>query len=264
MKVAAGLVPGFFTMANMFCGFFSAILSSQGAIEVARASAMSEAAQGKFMQAAWLIIAAAVLDTLDGKLARLTDSSSEFGVQYDSMADVISFGLAPSLLAYQVFFHQWGTIGLIASFLPLVFGSIRLARFNVRLDGFDKSYFEGIPIPAAATVIATFVIFNFHFWEYLRWSKVFLSLIIIVSLLMISTIRYEKTPNFTFKGDATNRVMIMFALVSTTLILFFPQEAFFPLSIIYIASGLVRAIWKLWKNGDQNETHKIVNKENEL
>ncbi|MCB0286696.1 MAG: CDP-alcohol phosphatidyltransferase family protein, partial [Calditrichaeota bacterium] len=105
-------------MANMFCGYYSTILSAT--------AYGSGAGENRFVTAAWLIIAAAVLDVLDGKLARLTDSASDFGVQYDSLADVISFGLAPSTLAYYTFFYQWGTLGLLASFTPLVFGSIRL------------------------------------------------------------------------------------------------------------------------------------------
>lgn len=256
MRVSPGIVPGFFTMANMFCGFLASILAAQGAMETAMADSVTVAAQAKFVQAAWLIIAAAVLDALDGKLARLTESSSEFGVQYDSMADVISFGLAPSLLAYLVFFHNWGTIGIIASFMPLVFGSIRLARFNVKLDGFDKAYFEGIPIPAAATVIATFVVFNFELYEYLRWSKVFFTLILIVSLLMISNIRYEKMPNFTLKEGRHNRRMIYLTIVAVSLVVLFPQEAFFPLSIAYIGSGIGRHLLGILRNGNGGENEE--------
>ena len=124
MRVRAGIVPSFFTMTNMFCGYFSVVQTTQD----------------RFTQAAWLIVAAAVFDTIDGILARLTKTSSNFGIQYDSLADAISFGLAPSYLAYMVFFNGWGTTGLLISFLPLVFGSIRLARFNVRLKGFDKEF----------------------------------------------------------------------------------------------------------------------------
>ncbi len=229
MRVKAGIVPGFFTMANMFCGYYSAL----------------QAARGNFIPAAWLIFAAAILDTLDGKLARLTGSSSNFGVQYDSLADVVSFGMAPSALAYFVFFHQWGALGLFLSFTPLVFGSVRLARFNIRLKGFDKEYFEGLPIPAAAVTLATFVIFNFEFWNYLRWTKVFLTLMLFVSLLMISSIRYEKMPNFTLQGDRSHRMKILSLIAGVLLIILFPQEALFPLVIIYVFSGPVQVLWRL-------------------
>ena len=228
-RVRAGLVPSFFTMANMFCGYYSIIL----------------AANHQFIPAAWFIVAAGILDTLDGKLARLTKTASPFGVQYDSLADVISFGAAPAALSYFVYFYHWGTIGLLISFIPLVFGSLRLARFNVRLKGFDREFFEGLPIPAAAITISTFVIFTFHYWQNLRWIKVFLFIILLVSILMITNIRYEKMPNFSLHTSRGNRIKILIVVVGTLLIFFFPQESFFPIAIIYVFSGITRALLKL-------------------
>ncbi len=231
-RVRAGLVPSFFTMANMFCGYFSIIL----------------AATQHFIPAAWLVVAAGILDTLDGKLARLTKTSSPFGVQYDSLADVVSFGAAPAALSYFVFFKQWGTIGLLASFIPLVFGSLRLARFNVRLKGFDKEFFEGLPIPAAAITISTYVIFSYFFWQSLQWGKVFFFIILLVSTLMITNIRYEKMPNFSLRSSRSNRVKILIVVVGTIILFLFPQESFFPISIIYVLSGIVRALFKLFSD----------------
>ncbi|RMG64548.1 MAG: CDP-diacylglycerol--serine O-phosphatidyltransferase [Calditrichaeota bacterium] len=243
----ASIVPGFFTMANMFCGYLAVL----------------QVFRDRLTTAAWLIIAAGVLDTLDGKLARLTKSASPFGVQYDSLADVISFGFAPSVLAYVVFFQSWGNIGLFFSFLPLVFGAIRLARFNVRLKGFDKSFFEGLPIPVAAVTIASFVIFNFYFWDVLRWKKVFFLLVLLVSLLMISTIRYETMPNFKLQSDPANRIKILLVLVGGLLIVLFPHETFFPLAILYVLSGPVRVLWPVFfpqtakdKHREQGDTPK--------
>ena len=212
---------------------------------------------GNYVPAAWLIVAAAILDTLDGKLARLTHSSSNFGVQYDSLADVVSFGLAPSALAYFVFFHNWGPIGLFLSFSPLVFGSVRLARFNIRLKGFDKEYFEGLPIPAAAVALSTFVIINFEFWGHLRWSKLFLSLMLLVSLLMISSIRYEKMPNFTLHGNRAHRLKILTLIISTFLIILFPQETLFPLVIVYVFSGPGWVLWRLLSSKDEEDTPEV-------
>lgn len=227
MRVSAGVVPNFFTMANMFCGYLSVMQS----------------AQGKFVTAAWLIIAAGVLDMLDGKLARLTNATSDFGVQYDSLADVTSFGLATSALAYFSFFHRWGIIGILLSFLPLVFGSIRLARFNVdALSETRKNYFEGLPIPAAAVTLATFVIYNMEYWQQIRWSKVFLMLMILVSLLMISTVRYEKMPEFSFHADRTTRWKILLVLLAVLSIILFPQELFLPWCLVYVFSGPIRLI----------------------
>lgn len=241
MRVKAGLVPGFFTMANMFCGYYSAILSSQQ----------------RFATAAWLIIAAGVLDVLDGKLARLTQSSSDFGIQYDSMADVISFGLASSMLSYYVFLHNWGTIGLLLSFIPLVFGSIRLARFNTRVSNTEKKYFEGLPIPAAAITIATFVIFSYELWDAMRWSHILVPLIILVSLLMVTSIRYESMPNFSLATSRSNRFKILMVIVGGIIIVIEPQFAFFPLVAAYVLTGPLRVVWLIIKS-DNNKTEAEV------
>jgi CDP-diacylglycerol--serine O-phosphatidyltransferase len=241
VRVKAGLVPGFFTMANMFCGYYSAVLSSQQ----------------RFTTAAWLIIAAGVLDVLDGKLARLTQSSSEFGVQYDSMADVISFGLASSVLSYYVFLHNWGTIGLLLSYIPLVFGSIRLARFNTRASDTEKRYFEGLPIPAAAITIATFVIFNYELWDAMHWSHILVPLIILVSLLMVTSIRYESMPNFSLSTSRSNRFKILAVIIGGVIIVVEPQIAFFPLVVSYVLTGPLRVVWLIIKS-DNNKTEDEV------
>lgn len=226
MKVKTNWVPSAFTMANMFCGYLSVIL----------------AANGKFVTASWLIVASAVLDTLDGKIARITNVSSHFGVEYDSLADVVSFGFAPSFLAYKAVFAGWGTIGLFISAGPLVFGAVRLARFNIRLKGFDKDYFEGLPTPAAAITIATFLVFNFHFWQHLRWEKVFLFIVIAVSVLMVSTIRYETMPSFSLQKGAPEKRKIVVVIIGIISVIIWPQETFFPWTISYLLSGPLRVV----------------------
>jgi CDP-diacylglycerol--serine O-phosphatidyltransferase len=246
LRVKAGIVPSFFTMANMFCGYFSVIQTTQN----------------HFTQAAWLIVAAAVFDTVDGVLARLTKTSSHFGIQYDSLADAISFGLAPSYLAYMVFFRGWGTIGLLISFLPLVFGSIRLARFNIMQNGIKKEYFEGLPIPAAALTIATFIIFNFYFWDRLRWTKLFLILLLFVSAVMISTIVYERMPEFSLQTNSKNRTKVLIAISGAVIIVLYPYETFFPLTLLYILSGPFKVIWPVLRlKPSSKKTKEMENKE---
>jgi CDP-diacylglycerol--serine O-phosphatidyltransferase len=241
LRVKANLVPGFFTMANMFCGYYSAILSSQE----------------RFITAVWLIVAAGILDVLDGKLARLTQSSSDFGVQYDSMADVISFGLASSMLSYYAFFQTWGTIGLLLSFIPLVFGSIRLARFNIRADNSDKKYFEGLPIPAAAIAIAAFVLFNFEIWESLRWPKILLALVLLVSFLMVTSIRFESMPNFSLQSNRANRFKILMVILGIVIILISPHKTFFPILVLYVLSGPLRVVWLIVKSDNGEDEQEI-------
>ena len=127
VKVSRSIVPSFFTVGNMFCGLYS-VIAAYG---------------GKLTLATWMILFGAFLDAMDGKIARFTGSASRFGVEYDSLADVITFGFAPSFLVYSVYAAKLGVVGILLSFLPLLFGSIRLARFNIQLKGFDKEYFIG-------------------------------------------------------------------------------------------------------------------------
>ncbi|MEL6821566.1 MAG: CDP-diacylglycerol--serine O-phosphatidyltransferase [Calditrichota bacterium] len=240
MRVNRGIVPGFFTMANMFCGFLATL----------------QAAAGEFRQATALIIAAAILDALDGKLARLADASTEFGVQYDSMADVVSFGFAPSALAYFFYFNTWGTVGVFISFMPLVFGTVRLAKFNTQLVGFDKPYFKGIPIPASAMAIATFVLLNVRYpdmFNTLVETRIILVIILFVSIMMITNVRYEKMPNFSLKSNRAQRIKILTVIICVAIVTLFPNEAFFPITIVYLFSGLARLLWRILNSTDDTE-----------
>ena len=121
MKITRAVVPSLFTVLNMFCGFLSLI----------------QAARGDILQASWLIVLAAGFDALDGVMARITKSSSEFGVEIDSLSDVISFGVAPAFLAYTISLHEMGPLGILLSSMLMVFGGLRLARFNVQLVGHE-------------------------------------------------------------------------------------------------------------------------------
>jgi CDP-diacylglycerol--serine O-phosphatidyltransferase len=142
MKITRAVVPSLFTVLNAFCGFLSILNSSQGKIEMA----------------AWFIVLGGIFDSLDGIMARITRSSSQFGVELDSLSDVVTFGAAPSFMVYQAHLSTLGSLGVLMSSLPLVMGSIRLARFNVQLVGFEKDYFKGLPIPAAAIALCAFLL----------------------------------------------------------------------------------------------------------
>src|SRR3989337_3829126 len=137
LQITPSVIPNLFTAMNMFCGFLSIITASNG----------------NYNYAAWLIIVAAIFDGLDGIVARLTKSSSELGVELDSLSDIVSFGCAPPFLMYSTYLYNFVHIGIILSSLPLIAGGFRLARFNVQLVGFEKSFFIGLPIPTAALTI---------------------------------------------------------------------------------------------------------------
>ena len=231
IKIPRSIMPNFFTMGNMFCGFMSAVL----ALYVK-----------DFTFAAWMILLASFFDAMDGKVARLTNASSKFGVEYDSLADNISFGLAPSALIYGFFFHNWGNAGIFISFFPLLFVSIRLARFNVQLEGFEKSEFVGLPSPAAAITLATYVLFaSMHFPQGEIFPRVLLLVTVAVSVLMVSTIRYDVLPPFTFKGGTFQVVLFVLMLLMIISAFIFPKTVLFPYILIYVLSGLGRFVFRI-------------------
>ena len=233
VKVTRSIVPSFFTVGNMFCGFFSVI----------------SAFNGKITLAAWMIFAGAFLDAMDGKIARFTNSASQFGVEYDSLADVITFGFAPSFLIYSVFAKNLGVAGILLSFMPLLFGSIRLARFNTQLKGFDKDFFLGLPIPIGALTLSSFVIFSEYFFNKAgNFPKIMIIIIFVVSILMVSTIRYETMPNLNFKGPVKDKIKVILIILGTILIIIYPRIVVFPFMLFYILAGLT--VWILRLNTD--------------
>ncbi len=236
------LAPGFLTVMNLFLGFYAVILT----------------ASENYVMASWLVILAGIFDAFDGKVARATKSYSQFGIEFDSLADVISFGLAPSFLIYQVHLNQMGPAGLIISFFPLVFGAIRLARFNVHITGFNKENFQGLPIPAAAATLASFIIFNYHFWQELWMPSLILPLVVLVSILMVSTIEFDAMPKFSFHSGKRNNFMLSVLLLATTLVVFFPQEALFPLAFAYILYSTLRSLFHIGRSGEDDEDNHFL------
>ncbi|MBN2013045.1 CDP-diacylglycerol--serine O-phosphatidyltransferase [candidate division KSB1 bacterium] len=218
------VIPGIFTTLNLLCGFISVTKTSEGAIE----------------QAAWLIVFATIFDMLDGQFARLTKSSSDFGIEFDSLADVVSFGVAPSFLLYSIVFKDMGFIGVLLSFSPLVAGTFRLARFNINVSGFEKSNFSGIPITMAALCIASFIIFNYNFWHTIQLERLVIPLILLLCLIMVSNVEYYTLPKLTFRLGAKHSSLIIVMLILLTIVIFFPHEALFPSLMIYVLWGIIR------------------------
>lgn len=225
LRIPRSVVPNSFTVGNMLAGFMSIVFAVN---------------QKDFMLSAWMIGLAAILDALDGKVARITNSSSKFGVEYDSLADVVSFGVAPSVLIYQFYFIQMDhSIGLFFSFMPLLFGSIRLARFNVQLSGFTKTHFNGLPIPAAAITIGSYILLTGKYFYGEPYPRILMVVVAIVSLLMVSNVRYEVFPKISFRGGNKQKLIFAGMVLLLLLIIFFPNIIIFPLMILYILTGLV-------------------------
>jgi CDP-diacylglycerol--serine O-phosphatidyltransferase len=216
-------LPSVFTLGNLLCGF----LAVANVIEGTRES---------FISASWWIIIAAILDTLDGKVARLTGTSSEFGIEFDSVVDVVSFGLAPAVLIYRYSFAGAEKVGLAIAFCFLAAGAIRLARFNITASTGPKTYFTGMPIPAGAGILASYVLFTERVWNALFMFDVATALVLMISLAMVSRFRYGALPKLGFRS-AKGRVRSILFIGNILLIALFPDEILFPEGILYFLSG---------------------------
>lgn len=235
-------VPNLFTTINLFCGFL----------------AVAMVLSGKFVNAAWLIFMAGVFDAFDGRIARASGQTSEFGVEMDSLADVISSGIAPSILVYEYFLKNVGghpALGLMLGFLPLLFAAFRLARFNVMtLQEGHKSYYLGLPAPAAANILASLVILHGH----THWAPLLRMILImtpLVSLAMGSQLHYEGFPRFSIKGSHGNRIKLGIFFISLVSIFVFPEFTLSIFMMVYFISGPVRFLFQLFFGaGDSAET----------
>src|SRR5215471_5304435 len=214
------ILPTLFTVGNLFCGYLSIWCSIRGTFELA----------------AVLIIAAGVLDALDGRIARMTHSTSEFGEEYDSLADLVSFGVAPAVLAYSWGLSDFHRLGWMASFLFVVCGSMRLARFNIQTHIVDKRYFVGLPIPAAAGAVATIVLATPERLVSRMWMTGLLVLTFILAFLLISTIRYRSFKDLDLKRRRPAWILPAIAIVFMV-IAYRPELALATVVLIFVISG---------------------------
>ncbi len=225
------LLPQLLTTASLFSGFYAII----------------SAVNGRFFHSAVAIIIAGLFDGMDGRVARITRTTSHFGMEYDSLCDLVSFGVAPALLAYQWTLHPYGRYGWLAAFLYVATTSLRLARFNTQASSGSGKTFVGLPCPAAAGMIATSVLFCL-FFEIKGSVKdmAMLFLVYVLSYLMVSSCRY-----LSFKHPETTKAKTFQALVAMVLVIMVvatePQVTLFILGVIYVSSGPVNRITGLFK-----------------
>lgn len=224
---AKKVIPNFFTAMNMALGFYSVV----------------ETTNGNYKFAAWLIVFAAVSDALDGMFARITNTSSKLGVELDSLADVISFGLAPAFLFWKIYLYQFEYVGLLLAVIFLVSGGYRLARFNSQLVGFDKNYFSGLPIPMAAMTISSFVVLFVNNEEVSStYSQMIIPLLLLLSALMVSKIKYDTLPKPTLKSIKEKPFEIVFLLFSIVGAYMTDGKAIFYIFIFVILFGIFRQL----------------------
>lgn len=223
------LLPNLFTTAGLFAGFYAIVA----------------AIRGDFESAAIAIFIAMVMDGLDGRIARMTNTQSAFGAEYDSLADMVSFGLAPALVVYQWALLGMGKVGWMVAFVYAACGALRLARFNTQIGVSDKSYFQGLPSPAAAACIAGWV------WAGTNNSLsepvmtgVALPLTFICGILMVSTLRYHSFKELDLRGKVPFVVMLVLVLVFA-LIASDPPLILFAGFLIYAISGPILTLTKL-------------------
>ncbi len=225
LKIKKNVIPSIFTLVNLFFGFMAIIT----------------AAQGEFQKAAWLIIAAALFDALDGKLARLFGVPSRFGMEFDSIADMVSFCTAPAILVYFAYLQNlMPLVAAVISFIPLLAGGVRLARFNVSQDETPLPIFIGLPTPAAALVISSFILFSFSVRNDLGDPRIAISLMFGLALLMISHIRYSKIPELGNGRKAVIKLIVIVLMAVATV--FWREYVVFPGIVLYVVWGLVNSL----------------------
>ncbi|MDY6952921.1 MAG: CDP-diacylglycerol--serine O-phosphatidyltransferase [Thermodesulfobacteriota bacterium] len=234
------VLPNLLTSANLFCGFYAIIA----------------VVQSHFVKGAVAIMVAAVFDWLDGKIARVTHAVSRFGLEYDSLCDCISFGVAPGLLVYLWALQPFGRLGWLAALLYVACGTLRLARFNTQADQVRSDYFNGLPIPAAAFMIASTVLLQQRLGGSGTIKQVtILVMIYVLSFLMVSTIKYVSFKQAgLFKKMKFNMLVgvILFAIVVAAE----PTVTFFVIMFCYVLSGPVQALWR-WKTLAKGEEGRV-------
>ena len=214
------LLPSLFTIGNMLCGF-AAVLATL---------------HGRLALAGWLIVLAGVLDGLDGRIARLTHSTSEFGKEYDSLADVVSFGLAPAILVYQWRLDDLGRSGLALAFLFLVAGSVRLARFNVQAGKVDRRFFVGLAIPVGAGAVTLPVLLDPSPVAPHGQLVIVGLYVLAISLLMVSTVPYRSFKDFNLHQRYPTTLVFVLALIIVVLVTY-REHAMAVLLGIYVLLG---------------------------
>jgi len=227
------VVPSFFTLMNLLCGFL----------------ALTQVQTGAFVLACWLIVLAGFFDLMDGLMARLTNADSPFGVQLDSLSDMVSFGVAPAFLVYVYALDGSGPLGMILAALPALCGSVRLARYNMNKETDDRDGFEGLPIPGQAIAIVALILAaeNSEWGAYLALDslQVLLPIVVVLSGLMVSSIRFEAIPTPTLQYVQAHPKQIAAYTLAGLLIVGLQEIGLVLVLAVYLSYGVGRAVYQL-------------------
>ena len=218
-------IPNLITVINMFLGFMGIVLMIKG----------------DPIRGGWLILFAGLCDAADGKLARMLGIPTKFGVEFDSFADTVSFCAAPSLLVYTVYVEGLPLLfgGLIA-FTPLLFGTIRLARFNIMQEDDPKSFFTGLPTPINAIIIVSYMLFNHQVFGEMGDPRIALPMIVTLGFMMVSPVRFAKFPLLSFKKGKSNTLQLIGVVLLITSAILWQGIVLFPLMSFYVLWSTVK------------------------
>lgn len=236
------IVPTSLTVLNIFFGFISILLSVRGFV-AASAGNDVEAGQ-RFQLACWALLVAAIFDTFDGFVARLMHATSEFGKEYDSLADVVTFGAAPAILVWAWALNVFPRLGGGIAFLILVGGSLRLARFNIMTAKTDHRYFVGLPIPAGALTIAAIINYAPDPVTDRRFAAIVLVVVMGLAFAMVSTVRYRSQKYASLQKERSGMYFLVFALILAILFMW-PAPFMFLAAITYVSSGPLIRLWTI-------------------
>ena len=231
MKKGIYILPNTLTLCGMFFGFFSIL----------------NAIKGNFEFAAWAIFIAGVFDGLDGWVARLTNSTTRFGIELDSLSDLVAFGVAPSVMVYKWAIAPFGRIGFAAAFLFTACGALRLARYNVQMGSTESKAFTGMPIPGAAGVLGAMVLFYEKIWPAVPGRNIFmLILTIFLSIFMVSTLRFHGLKEIDFRRRKPFWILVVIVVVFVAFVTH-PAETLFASAMIYLAWGIIENIYLMYR-----------------
>jgi CDP-diacylglycerol--serine O-phosphatidyltransferase len=245
LRRGAYLLPSLFTIGNMLLGFYAVVMALRGSRVV-----VTEAADAYFVRAALAIFIAGILDTLDGRIARMTGTDSEFGREYDSLADLFTFGAAPALMTHVWGLDSFGRIGWLVPLYYMVCTATRLARFNVQTKVLDSRYFVGLPSPAAAGSVCSLLFFvPGPEWRDL-WGVLVFGSLIVAGTLEVTTFRYWSLKQIDFKRRWSYRAALPLALIILVIALE-PRAFFLVVAVVYAGSGPVTwLVGRLRRGGD--------------
>ncbi|MEW6162561.1 MAG: CDP-diacylglycerol--serine O-phosphatidyltransferase [Nitrospirota bacterium] len=235
MKKGVYVLPTTLTLCGLFCGFYSILA----------------ALKGNYLYAAWAIMIANIFDGLDGWVARLTSSTTRFGIELDSLSDLVAFGVAPAVMLYMWALTPFGRVGWAVAFMFVACGALRLARYNIQMGSTESRSFTGMPIPGAATIVAALVIFYYEICETLPAKNYFILIFtIFLAVLMVSTLRFHGAKELDFSKRKPFWILVVIVIVLVVIIIH-PPIALFLFAMTYLIGGIIENIFLYYKKRKQ-------------